>query len=449
MHLPRLVRTSSFRLTLLYAAIFCVSFIVLFQVIFWSTAHFMQAQIDQTVSSEIAEIRSEAGAGNVEAVKAVINALSVRSPDFYYLLQDSSQHKLAGNLPSMEPAVGVHEWATPDRNGVTNIRGRGLGITDGDFLFVGLSTFQRHEMQEMVTRSFLWGLGGTVILALIGGLITSASLLRRVEAATRASLEIMDGDLSKRLPLRGTNDEFDRLAQSFNEMLDRNQRLMEGLQQVSTDIAHDLRTPLTRLRQRLELARRRARSVDAFETFLDGTVSEVDAILDIFSALLRIAQIESHARRAGFGDVDLTEALKTVVEAYQPAAEDKGQVVDSTIAEGLTVRGDRDLLVQMFANLLENASRHTPSGTKIEVSATRDGRAAVVEISDDGPGVPEAVRTKLFQRFFRLEESRSTPGSGLGLSMVAAIAALHRTAVQLSDNGPGLRVRVRLATQDV
>jgi signal transduction histidine kinase len=235
--------------------------------------------------------------------------------------------------------------------------------------------------------------------------------------------------------LRGSHDEFDRLAASVNAMLDRIQELMEDVRQVSTDIAHDLRTPLTRLRQRVELASRKATDVESLRLALDRTLRDVDGVLDTFGALLKIARIEA-SPPAGFAAVDLTEILATIVEVYAPAAEENRQ--------DLTVRGDRELLMQLFANLLENATRHAGAGTRIEVLATRSGDRIEVTVADRGPGIPEAMRRRVFQRFFRLESSRTTPGNGLGLSLARAIAAFHQTSVELADNQPGLRASVSL-----
>src|SRR6195952_5072672 len=268
-------------------------------------------------------------------------------------------------------------------------------------------------------------------------------VLRRVEAVSQASRAIMEGDLTQRMTLRGTNDEFDHLASSLNAMLDRIQDLMLGLQQVSSDIAHDLRTPLTRLRQRLELARRRENTTGGLYAAIDGAIVNVDAILETFGALLRIAQIEAGTRRAGFQPVMLDELLNALVEAYQPVTEEKGQTLTSQIERDLCLQGDHELLTLLFANLVENAIGHSPAGVQIAVNAKRvaDGIEAIV--ADTGQGIPAAFRTKVLQRFYRLEESRTTLGSGLGLSLVNAVAVLHGGSLDLRDNEPGLRCVLR------
>jgi signal transduction histidine kinase len=444
--LPRLFRTSSFRLTLIYAAFTGVSLVLLFGVVFLSTVRFMDSQIDATVSSEIAEIMAEPESATSAGLRNMMQDLIQNSPGFYYLLQDTTGHLLAGNLPPTTPVTGIREWGGQARHKVvpfSAIRGRGVHVPAG-YLFVGLSTFQLHEMEEMVIASFLWGGIAAMLLALLAGAIMSVGLLRKIETVSQTSRDIVGGDLRRRVPVSNSGDEFDHLAISLNAMLDRIQALMEGLRQVTTDIAHDLRTPLTRLRQRLELAQRPGVDSETMRTELDGTRGDIDGLLEIFSALLRIAQIESGARKAGFASVNVSELLHTVVELYRPALEEKGQPFEEQIECDLMVIGDRDLLTQLFANLLENASRHSPADASIAIVARRTANLVRVSVSDNGPGIPEALRPKVLQRFFRLEVSRTTPGSGLGLSLVAAIAALHDARLELSDNEPGLRVTVSL-----
>jgi signal transduction histidine kinase len=293
----------------------------------------------------------------------------------------------------------------------------------------------------------------TFVLALSGGAFMSVNVLRRVDAIGRASRDIMAGDLDRRIPTNGSNDEFDQLSAGLNAMLDRIQSLMAGLQQVSTDIAHDLRTPLTRMRQRLELAIRRAADPADLRGALDQSIADIDSILATFSALLRIAQVQAGTRRAGFARVDLTEVLRRVVEAYQPVAEERGQSLlndtdDDIDREGADISGDRDLLTQLAANLVENAIRHAPAGACIRVQVALAGGQPALVVADNGPGIPADQRDTVRARFYRLESSRTTPGSGLGLAMVTAIAALHEAHLVLEDNDPGLRAAVRFKPLD-
>jgi signal transduction histidine kinase len=441
--LPRPLRTSSFRLTILYAAMFAVSGLLLFATVAWSVSRFMAEQLDTTVANELAEVQADAGGQDIAALKRVIDGLIVNAPGFYYLLQTSGGRVEAGNMMAVHPAAGARSlrWThqPADRRVAGGIRGRGILLPDGAYLFVGISDHQLVEVREVVTRTFLFGLCVTLVLAVTGGLVMSVGVLRRVESVSRASRAIMAGDLAQRMALRGTDDEFDHLSTSLNTMLDRIQDLMFGLQQVSSDIAHDLRTPLTRLRQRLELARRREKTVEGLNAAVDTAIDNVDAILETFGALLRIAQIESGTRRAGFQPVALDALLNSLVEAYQPVTEEKGQDLRARIAPGLWVDGDRELLTQLFANLIDNAIGHSPPGAQLSVAAETTPQGVRVMVGDTGPGIPEPYRQKVLQRFYRLEASRTTPGSGLGLSLVNAVATLHDATLALQDNEPGLR----------
>ena len=448
MNLRRLVRTSSFRLTLLYAALMVASFLVLFVTIFWSTTRFMQHQIDITVAAEIKEVRTAAGDGSIESLRRAIESSTKQAGGFFYLLQDRNGNVLAGDLPPLEPVIGIREWVEPNRLPQfrkTDIRGRGEATGDGGYLFVGTNAHEVHELRESVAQSFLWGLGAAMLLVLTGGALMSASVLRRIEAVSQTSRDIVAGDLQRRIPLNGSGDEFDHLAVSLNAMLDRIGVLMEGLRQVSTDIAHDLRTPLTHLRQRLELAQQRPPDAAALHATLATTLKDIDAILQTFGALLRIAQIESGARKASFRTVDLSELLRTVAEIYQPAIEEKSQTLHEDIAAGLGVHGDRELLTQLFANLVENASRHCDAGARIELAARATAASIEVVVADNGPGIPADMREKVLQRFVRLDASRTTPGNGLGLALAHAVATLHDAELDLGDNAPGLRVSVRFS----
>ena len=444
----RLFHSSAVRLTLLYAAVFAVSVVGLMGFVTWSATGYMAQQIDNTVTNELAEVQADAGSGGDEAVRQVIEALVVRSPGMFYLLQSSQGALVAGNMRQIQPYTGVRVLKSPHQQGPDRarggIRGRGVVLPSGSYLFVGLSAYELNEMREVLVRAAAWGLGVTALIALAGGLATSFWLLRRIDAIGLASRQIMSGDLGRRIALSGSGDEFDRLAAGLNEMLDRIQQLMRGLQQVSSDIAHDLRTPLTRLRQRLEVARRRSKTTADFEQSIDAAIGDSEAILASFAALLRIAQVEAGTRRAGFMCVDLSTLLLDVSEAYGPDLEAAGLTLTTRIAAGLRVYGDRELLSQLFANLIENTLRHCPPGTRVEVSANDTPTSVHVIVADAGPGVPSQSRLELLQRFTRLERSRTTPGSGLGLSLAAAVAGLHEGRLALEDNMPGLRCVVEL-----
>jgi signal transduction histidine kinase len=446
--LRRIYGTSSFRLALLYAGVTGMAFLLLFGVIFWSTTRFMRHQIDDSVANELNEIMTDAP-GDVAGTAAIVAGLARQSSGFTYLFQDADGRVLAGNIRSIPPRVGVYEWeseATHEDRRRGRIRGQGVRLGD-HYLFVGWSTHQLREMEEFIATSFIWGSAAAIALALAGGAVMSGRLLRKIENVSLTSRNIIQGDLTQRVPVEHDGDEFDRLSLSINAMLDRIETLMGDLRQVTTDIAHDLRTPLTRLGQRLEYAARSGADEQVLRQALDVARGEVDDILAMFAALLRIAEVESGARKAAFSRVDLGEIIDTVVEVYRGAAEDKGQQLEHDIDKDVAVTGDRELLIQLFANLVENAIRHCPSGCRIEVSVRRRPEGVEVSVADNGPGIPEQMREKVLQRFVRLENSRTSPGYGLGLSLAAAIANLHDAPLSFTDNSPGLRVSVRLPSR--
>lgn len=457
MPLPRVFRTSNFRLTLLYAALFSVSVAVLFAVIYWSTSFHMTGQLDAAVDSDFAELTQGLGTGRAAGVATLIEERVRDMPagPMFYLLEDPAGKVLAGNLPALPRRTGVFDAVgprpSPHQDDPRPLRARGALLRGGNYLMVAADASQLDEMSEQILRAFGWGSLVSLLLAFGGGLVLSGDLLRRVEAISRTAREIMAGHLSRRVPTRGIDDEFDRLAASLNAMLERTESSMQAMRQISNDIAHDLRTPLTRMRQRLELAQRKATTVAELRASVGDAIAEADAILATFGALLRIAQIESGAIRAGFAECDLSDLLQTVVEVYQPTADDKRQTLSAEINPHLGTFADRELLAQMLANLLENAIRHSPPGATINLTAaSRDAGGIIVTLSDTGPGIPPAEYQNVFRRFYRLEASRTTPSNGLGLSLVAAIAGLHGICVELADNRPGLKVTMKLpgATAD-
>ena len=446
--MTKLLRSYSFRLTLLYVGLFGGSVLVIFAVVYGATARYLTRELERAVQTETAALLDARTDGGLAGFIEAINERTSDSPyhTTFTLLQDGSGKRLAGNLPTQQPRLGWQDLPLPEgENGAEEgdtIHARGL-MVKGFYLLVGQSTYQLAEMREFIARSIGWGLLVTAALALVGGMVMSAGLLRRVEAVRRTAQEIMAGDLSRRVPSRDGGDDFDLLAASLNEMLDRIQTLMDGVRQVSNDIAHDLRTPLTRLRQRLEAARHKARTVDDFSKAVDSALADTDQILRTFGALLRISQIEAGSARARFTAVDLSGVLHAIVDLYAAFAEDQRQVLTAKIADGVTVHGDRELLTQMLVNLVENALRHSPAGTLIQVELERQTDGILCSISDNGPGIPKEEHEKVFRRFYRLDASRATPGSGLGLSLVAAIAELHGVTIVLADNRPGLRAELR------
>jgi signal transduction histidine kinase len=297
-----------------------------------------------------------------------------------------------------------------------------------------------YQARRAVLVAFAWGLAATLILGLGGGLIISANFLRRLEGMSRAAQGIMAGDLRQRIPEINAADDLGRLAHTFNLMFDRIERLLEANRHVSHNIAHDLRRPLARIVRRLEATRKGEGRVAEYKHAVDEAIADVYGVLDTFNALLRIAQIETGARRAGFRSVDLAEIAREVAEAFEPAADDEGKQIGIETSVPFPLAGDDELLKQMIANVIENALRHTREGTQIKIRTCVVGDAEALVISDDGKGVPDGERERIFEPFYRLDAARTTPGDGLGLSLVAAVAELHSLAVAAEDNCPGLRV---------
>jgi signal transduction histidine kinase len=447
--LPRLLRTSSFRLTLLYAGLFGASVLILFGVIYWATDIYMTGSLDADIDSDLAELDDTFRTGGISSLASLIRERVRQSPNgpMHYLLEHADGQIIAGNLPASASPGGRFDLSLPSpdphHDHRLSLRGRDLELSGGAHLILAVDAQPRTEMHELILRAFGWGSAITLVLAFGGGAVISGSLLRRIETIARTARDIMAGDFSRRIPIRGTDDEFDHLVVSLNAMLDQIETSLESLRHVSNDIAHDLRTPLTRLRQRLELAQRQAQSVAEWRSAGAACIGEMDGILETFGALLRIAQIESGTATRDFAAVDLSGLLQTVIEVYEPMAEEKGQRLAAKISTGLAVWGDRELLAQMLANIIENAMKHSPVGATIDLAANPTAAAVEVVVRDNGPGIPEAERQHVFDRFYRVEHSRSTPGGGLGLSLVKAIAARHQIAVELGDNKPGLQVSLR------
>jgi len=380
------LRSTNFRLLAWYAAVFGASVAILLAMVYWITLAALDEQLSLSVEREtqvLVDLYRERGLDSV--VRAIqLRVVELRPPRRYYLLQDADGQRIAGNFPQMKPAEGEMvlpvSFLYPDRRakagdpaGAYPIVAQGRRLEKGEFLLVGENRYWAVKAQEAILRALAWGIAITVLLAAGGGAALGAGFLRRIEEINRTTRSIMDGDLSKRVPTRGGDDEMDHLAINLNAMLDRIQGLMESLKRVSDDIAHDLRTPLSRLRHQLEAAREKA-GADG-EPVIEQSIADVDAILETFSALLRIGQIESGARHAAFSDVDLAQIVSAVAEAYVPVAEDRGQQLRVVAGSAASIRGDRELLTQMTANLIENAINHWCEQLTEKLSSWTSGTA--------------------------------------------------------------------------
>jgi signal transduction histidine kinase len=445
--LSRILRSASFRLPLLYAVLFILSAGALFTTVYWTATAAMQNDMAAVLRSEalqLAEVHRRSGLiGLADQITRRIN-FRTKGPIFY-LLQAPNSRVVVGNLPGMPPVNGVIDFEPKQETSEADaerpkLMGFGLTLPDGSFLLVAQDSTRLTDMQHAIVRAFAWASGLALLLAIAGGALLGTNFLRRIDTITRTSRAIMEGDLSARIPVRGTHDEIDQLIVSLNAMLARIQQLMDGLRQVSSDIAHDLRTPLGRLRQQLEDARERATTTADYQAATEAAIEEADELLATFSALLRIAQVEAGAQRSAFAVFDLSELVRSLGETYEPVAEDAGHALDVTAEDDISFTGDRQLVAQLLTNLLENALRHTPEGTRISLGLARTATGIELVVADNGPGIPDGERDKVFDRFYRLDRSRSTAGSGLGLAMVKAIAGLHGLSIRLEDASPGLRV---------
>ncbi len=440
----KLFRSSSFRLALLYAAMLTASVLVLFGVTYWFARDYAARDENNEIDVEYASILDEARSAGISRLPAIIDSHMRLRKEIrgVYLLQDAQDRKITGNLPPMAPVLGVTTLERPIDGRMLQIRAHGYRLQNGDYFLVGQDTATLRQMNALILRTFAVEIVITLMLAALGTAIVGTTVLKRVDTVNRTARAIMAGDLSQRVPVRGTQDEFDELAAGMNAMLDRIEDLMHSMRQVSNDIAHDLRTPLTRLRQRLEHANRHYRTVSELHEVLGHSINQVDSILETFGALLRIAQIEAGGRVSGKRVIDVSALLSGIVEDFSPAAEDRGLQIDADVGRDLKVSADPELLTQMVANLVDNAIRYCPPGSRICVKANEAGDSLEVAVCDTGPGIPAQEREKVLRPFYRLESSRTTEGSGLGLSLVAAIAKRHDAKLSLGDNSPGLRVSV-------
>ncbi|MDI9243974.1 HAMP domain-containing sensor histidine kinase [Marinobacter sp. CHS3-4] len=452
------LRTSSFQLALLYMVVFATSVFLLLAFIYWRTAGFMTAQTDETIEAEIAGLAEQYRGSGINGLISIIRERVARDPNAksIYLLTTDDFLKLAGNIETwpegsrsesgwinftLNDSVG---WSGPERLA----RARIFEVQGGLRLLVGRDVDELTNLKRLIEGAINWGMGITLALALLGGFLMSRSTTRRIEVINNTSRRIMNGHLSLRIPTRGTDDDFDQLAENLNQMLDRIVYLMEGIRHVSDSIAHDLRTPLTRLRNQLEST---LMSVDNDEARDQAAkaVAEADQLLSTFNALLRIARLETRGNSADMKPVSLGELVADACELYEAVAEDKEQNFEHSVDSEVSIEGDRDLLFQMVSNLIDNAIKYTPEHGQIRVEVRKEGNDAVFEVGDSGIGIPDDEKDQVFQRFYRVGKSRSMPGNGLGLSLVSAVAEIHQGTIRLSDHHenaeyPGLKVTISM-----
>lgn len=443
------------RLALLYALIFSASTLFLFYFFYLFTASYMTQQVDNTIETEIQGLAERYDHEGLEGLSALIAGRINRQQaqatgNSIYLLTTYTFRPLVGNLDGWPQNAEVDDdWiefalvVNKETNATHLARAKIFRLPGRYGLLVGRDIHQLTEAKQRIIQALTWGLVIMLMLAFVGGFILSRRTVRKIERINQTTHSIMSGDLSRRVPLSSHNDDFDQVAENLNQMLDRIQLLMEDIRRVSDNIAHDLRTPLARLRLHLDEAREQEGDSKA-ATHLENSIKEADSLLSTFNALLRIARIESGQIQSGFREIDFHTLMEDIIETYEPLMEERQQHLKTTLEVGIKSWGDRDLIFQATANLIENAIKYTPERGTIGVSLMHQSEEVVITIADNGPGIPPTQRKNVFRRFYRLDQSRSSSGSGLGLSMVSAVIAMHNGTITLGSNHPGLQAIIRL-----
>jgi hypothetical protein len=450
--LGKLLRTTAFRLTLVYLTIFALFAACLLLYFAWSTQSLITDQITATVDAEITGLDEQYREGGIRRLVMTVEGRARQPGSNLYLVTTFAGEGLAGNVGSLAPGV-------LDRNGWTETVYRRIGgpenaqhralvrvfqLSGGFRLLVGRDLEERDRLYDVVIAAARWSAALVVVLGLAGGFFVARRVLKRIDAMTETTQTIMAGDLSERLPVAGTGDELDRLAENLNAMLERIEALMHGFREVSDNIAHDLKTPLTRLRNRAEEALRGGKGEVDYRRALEATLEESDGLIRTFNALLMIARAES-GQASETTEFDASEVARDVGELYEPLAEEKGLALKVEAPAPAPVRGNRELVSQALANLVDNAIKYAApvaagdGSSEVAVKAAGQGDRVLLAVEDRGPGIPDGDRSRVVERFVRLEQSRSEPGLGLGLSLASAVARMHGGELKLEDNAPGLR----------
>jgi signal transduction histidine kinase len=457
--LGKLLRTTAFQLTLGYLFIFILFAASLLGYFALNTRRLIDEQITNTVNGEINGLTEQYTEGGIRRLVILVDLRSRRPGSSLYLVTTPSGEGLAGNVGSLQPGVLDHPgWLETAYRRIDAPRGaqhralvRVVQLSGGFRLLVGRDLEERARIFGIIANAGRWSFALVVVLGLAGGFFVSRRVLNRIDAMTATAQTIMAGDLAGRLPVAGTGDELDRLADHVNAMLDRIESLMRGLKEVSDNIAHDLKTPLTRLRNRCEQALRSPMAESDYRATLESTIVESDELIRTFDALLMIARAESGQARDNMSEFDAAEIARDVGELYEPLADEKGLALKVDASATAPVRGNRELVSQALANLVDNAIKYAGPDSKLNgapaeilVRAGNEGARITLTVSDRGPGIAETDRGRVVERFVRLEQSRSEPGSGLGLSLASAVARLHGGELKLEDNHPGLRSIIAL-----
>jgi len=449
--LSKTLRSSStLRLAFIYVVVFSAAIFGLLGFVYWSTVTYLYEISDRAITAESAVLTKAYEAGGRDGLVTLINRrlADEHFNDWVYLLVNQSFDHLAGNARSWPAPLREHEgWRTlspADWPSETQkrlpLRATYQTLPNGHHLLIGRNINDLERFGNNVTIGLASAAMLFLILAAAAGISTSRRSVARIEAINATSRKIMRSGLGERIPLRGTDDEWDGLAENLNSMLDRIEELVETNRQVSENVAHDLRTPLTRIRGRLERACNEKLDLVQYQSLVIDTISGLDEVLMTFSSLLRISHIEARDPTAAFRDIDLSGVVREVVELFEPAADEKGVRLLLSAGEAVSVIGDRDLLFDAISNLVDNALKHGQGEVEIAVEQAVDG--PLLWVADHGPGIPIAERKHVLRRFYRLERSRNSPGNGLGLSLIAAVANLHDARIEMTENSPGLRIEL-------
>ena len=430
-------------MTALFAALFALSPALLLAVVYWLAGNYAAEDYREEIATEFNIIMDEAKRDDYRSLPAVVeNHLRLHATrPTVYLLEDTGGNKLVGNLDAMPPKVGALTVAFPERPIDGDLTAYMFKTPDDRYLLIGEVSEELDVMEDAIIATFVVGAVLSVGVGVVLGIFASRALLARLRTVGSAARSIAAGDMLARVPTSGHEDEFDDLGGSINLMLERIEELMRRVRHISSDIAHDLRAPLSVLKRNIEDVKSGIYPPAKLHDMLDQASEQVDTILGTFDSLLKIGQIEStHVSAAA--SVDLSAALATVVDDFLPAAQDQDTVLTGDIAPGVVIVGEERLIVQLAINLIENAIRHTPPGTKIRVGVKQTPRGAILEVSDNGPGLPSSEFSKITRSFYRSPSRSGAIGTGLGLSLAAAIVDYHGATLAFADNEPGLRVTV-------
>lgn len=455
--LGNLFRTTAFKLSFAYLVVFATFALLALGYVAWNASRALDDQMVSTIEAEINGLSEQYKVGGLRRLISAVERRAGEPGASLYLVTNAAGERIVGNIDALPTGLIVDPGQTEANyariGGAQNLEHRAIMqifVLPGGFrLLVGRDVAERDRLRAVIGRTFGSSVGLVMVLGVIGTWFIASRVLRRVDAMTETTRRIMAGDLDGRLAVAGTGDELDRLAHNLNAMLERIGELMRGLRDVSDNIAHDLKTPLTRLRNRAEEALRTAETPDALRAAMEGVIDESDGLIRIFNALLMIARLEGVNAREDFQTFDVAAVVQAVAELYEPLASEQGLALQvETEGAPLTLRGSRELIGQALANLIDNAVKYGGPSGEIRLSAARVGDAVRLGVADSGPGIPSEARGRVLDRFVRLEEARSRPGFGLGLSLVNAVVRLHQGTLALEDHAPGLSVVITLPAGD-